>query len=32
VNDQVVDIVGRVEQGKLKLGNHIGLFKIPDTV
>jgi 2-dehydropantoate 2-reductase len=32
VNDQVVDIVSQVEQGKLKLGNHIDLFKIPDTI
>jgi len=32
VNDQVVDIVSQVEQGKLKLGNHVDLFKIPDKI
>jgi len=31
-NDQVVSIVSQIEQGKLKLGNHIDLFKIPDTI
>ena len=32
LNDQVVDVVSKVEQGKLKLGNHIDLFKIPDKI
>ena len=32
LNDQIVDIVTRVQDGKLKLGNHIDLFKIPDVI
>ena len=32
LNDQVVDVVSRIEQGKLKVGNHLDLFRIPDKI
>lgn len=32
VNDQVVDIVRRLEEGTLTLGNHAGLIKIPHAM
>jgi 2-dehydropantoate 2-reductase len=32
VNDQVVDIVSRIEKGKLKLGYHADLIEIPEII